>query len=101
VAQYALVVFNGSATPTAREALTVTGTGLGARPAANAAVFAAGAGAAQAGPTLARLDAGDAVPTTDAPVHQQLRAIGERELSWRVAGARAEYDARRAGAARQ
>jgi hypothetical protein len=104
VAQYALVVFNGSATPTAREALTVTGTGLGARPAANAAVFAAGAGAAPAGPTHARLDAGDAgdaVPTTDAPVHQQLRAIGERELSWRVAGARAEYDARRAGAARQ
>jgi hypothetical protein len=100
-AQYALVVFNGSVTPADREALTVTGTGLASAPLASAVPAAAGTGVLQAGPTLARLDAaGDALPpVTDAPLHRQLRAIGERELSWRVAGARAAYEARRSGAA--
>jgi hypothetical protein len=84
-AQYAIVLFNGSTTPDVREGVTVTGTGLGPAPAA----------AVQAGPTLARLaDAPDALPVDDAPLNRRLRAIGERELAWRVAGARATYRAR-------
>jgi hypothetical protein len=57
-AQYALVVFNGSSNVTTREAITVTGTGLGGAPlASSAAAVEAAAAAAQAGPTRARLDA--------------------------------------------
>jgi hypothetical protein len=103
-AQYALVVFNGSSNVTTREAITVTGTGLGGAPlASSAAAVEAAAAAAQAGPTRARLDASaESLPVTDAPLHRQLRAIGERELAPRVAAARAVYDARRsAGAERQ
>jgi hypothetical protein len=97
-AQYALVLFNGSSDSEAREALTVTGTGLGPAPAPGAGVVAAAADAAPSGPALARLpDAPDALPpVTDAPLNRRLRAIGERELAWRVAGARAVHRARAA-----
>jgi hypothetical protein len=99
-ALYALVVFNGSASPTAREVVSVTGTGLGAPPATSVA-SAAGGAAVTDGPSLARLDAAGDVPVSDAALHQRLRAIGERELGWRVAGARAAYDARMRSAERQ
>jgi hypothetical protein len=70
--------------------------------------------ASAAGPAAARLTperptgavaagapADDAAPpVTDAPLHARLRAIGQRELSWRVPAARAAFAAR-GGAARQ
>jgi hypothetical protein len=107
-AQYALVVFNGGRDATAREAVVVTATGL----VPLASVASAGAASA-AGPAAARLTperragaagapAGDAAPpVTDAPLHARLRAIGQRELAWRVPAARAAFAARRGGAARQ
>jgi hypothetical protein len=106
-ARYALVVFNGSTNPNNRTPVTVTGTGIGAPPANSAGAVADAADAAalaQPGPTLARLaDAAAAQPpVTDAALHARLRAIGQRELAWRVADARAAVRARRAaGAERQ
>jgi hypothetical protein len=101
-AEYALVVFNGATSVNPPETFTVTATGVSPRALASAAPAAAAAAAAQPGPTVARLDgsSGEGLPVvTDAPLHRQLRAIGERELAGRVGSARARYDAaRRAGA---
>jgi hypothetical protein len=101
--QYALVVFNGSTNPATQQAVSVTGTGLAEPPLASKAPLVAFEGAAQAGPTLARLAEGaNALPlVNDAALHQRLRAIGARDLAWRVPEARATYRARRAAAERQ
>jgi hypothetical protein len=84
----------------ARQGVTVSGTGLGAAPAAASGTFGAAAAAAQPGPTLARLEgtAAAASMVTDAPLHRQ--AAGHRRArssrgAWPCA--RAAFDARRGG----
>lgn len=101
--QYALVVFNSSTNPTVQQAVSVTATGLAAPALASTAPLLARAGAAQAGPSLARLAEGaSATPIfSDAALHQRLRVIGARELARRVPAARATYQARRAAGERQ
>ena len=93
---YALVLFNADTVRSARSSVTVTATGIGAT--------ALVSRTAAAGPTLARLAAAatsDGLPVSDVQLHARLRAIGYPVLAGRVAAARAEYAARRAGAARQ
>jgi hypothetical protein len=94
-ALYARVVFNRLGVAERPRVVCVTGTG-----ARRAAGDERGVGG-PAGAAVTTLDRLPAVtnalpPITDAPIHERLRAIGERELAWRVADARALYDARRA-----